>query len=640
MKTNVVTKNKSAPDYIGFAPYAKIVINQSDLSFDVSGRVIDIYDEGHSKNKLLFVGDFISLYYERKFLTPEEARPIFQKHLDDVEFLEELILNSVGSFWAVHCESEKVNVLCSLRGPGLFVHEDKGGLINLYSSEREFYQSHISEGLDEKQCLHYVTHRFSFRAPFNGLVQNTKRMIGGQKISVSKTDKDMSFYLPLEKMCSDKSPDEDALEEYALINEGVLKQQYEYYKSEENLFEISGGVDSAMLFCAASKMKLDVTPVHDHKSGLLSDYVEILCDWLGYEKPKYLYPPALHKNPEDFLACCLQNLEKLFSEGLGQLGLGNMYVNDDFSKNKPLALGGHAVGVLYQGHPFMFVAFALPSFLRKKRDRVKQALRYLYTEEFIGKLGAEAPSIVKPHDRELPKTGYEYLSNMAISNKTPLRVEAMLPTELSAHEDSFRQSWIDDLLETILRGSYERLKRNELSLIELSQAMRVLRFATNVQSIALNTHNVNSAGLFNQQDPLMEGPMAYFLMKRDVTMNEVKNPKHLEFMYFKKITGKDYFKDYMPKKLLKNILSRFTKEHYQNKKLLKDRREALLDAPQYHELVLKTIDPDKSVFLKNIPDGDVKDYIRSLYIKTRKNPGWDFMTVNNLLNLELFFNKL
>ena len=85
-------------------------------------------------------------------------------------------------------------------------------------------------------------------------------------------------------------------------------------------------------------------------------------------------------------------------------------------------------------------------------------------------------------------------------------------------------------------------------------------------------------------------------------------------MYFKMITGRDYFKDYLPQKLWKTIQEYFNGERVSNLKIIKI-RVAVPQNPLYHEFVKENISLDSSNFLSILPMREIKNYIIGLYKK-------------------------
>jgi hypothetical protein len=619
----------------GFAPYARILINKDIKSFSCAGNIQNLKSKNPA-HQVSILGDFIGLYHQGRFLTPQQGFEILSAATAEKEF-ENLVCRGIGVFWIVWQTENKISVYASLRGPGLFIDEG-GQSIRLYSAEREFYQNHIHQGLDDFQSLHYLLHHFSFRSPFSTPIKGSKRMIGGQKFTFDGTSTAIAFYLPPAEIGIESRPDADDLDEFAKITEGLTQIHYDHYKTSRNLFEISGGIDSAFIFCAAAKLGLNITPIHDFKGTILAEYTERLCAWLGLPKPEYLQPQRVE---EDFEAQ-LDTITTAFKTGLGMLGLGNMFWHPDLIKDRPLAIGGHGIGVSYQGHPFMFPRFGRMALRNWQIDNLHhKPKRYLYTNAFIESLGQAAPSLIRStFGNALPRDAYAYLSNLAFSNKLPLATGSILPPALSSLEAEYRAQWEELCLGPVTSNNLDALKEDTLSPLETAQAMRLLRFATNVQSIALNMHNVNSAGLFNQQDTTMEGLFNNFLLRRDVTMNEVHHPKNLEFLYFEKITGKNYNRNFIPHNILKYQMFRFSAQNRAEQKHLQNKKENLARHPAYQDLLRRHADPDNSMLICGLSNPQIRDYVCDVYRETAENPSRNFMTGNNILNLEIFLKNL
>ncbi|MCB9980949.1 MAG: hypothetical protein H6860_00930 [Rhodospirillales bacterium] len=641
---DVPSQNALDRQRIGFAPYIEIQINKKTLDCQTSSP--DYSLQLHKNASLNIYGDFIALYDGQNFLPPQKAL-YFLKELyeNNLKKFETYLSQAMGTFWAILKTNEEISVYSSVRGPGLYIYETQETL-HLNSSEKTFYKTFVSKGLDDFQVLHYITQHFAYRAPFKSLIKNTRHTLGGQK-TVLKVDANNSkdlFYLPVDQLSSDTRNDKEQFEEFALITEEVLSRQYEYYKRDKNIFfEISGGIDSTMFLCAAKKLGLQGRAIHELKFSALTEYIQRLQNWLDIEEPYYLKPLKSKDNYEKSLKDFLQTCEHVFRTGLGQMGISNMYWHPDYIQNKPLTFGGHTIGVTYQNHPCMFPAFKNWPFQIWYKNVIKQGpKRYLYTQEYQKTLGGDTPFWLKIRFEEaLPGNAYEYLSFISITNGLPLNPGGILPVPLNALENEFREYWIDSVLGPIVGPYYGDLKTSlKLPPEKIAQITRLIRFATNVQSNSINFHTSSSAGLINIQGPPMDGPMAMFLMKKQISTHEVKHPKNLEFMYFKHVTGKDYWKDFIPYRRMHNLTYKLTRQYKDEINLMNYRRNALLNEPLYQDMVRKVTGQGASHVLDRIENPDIKNYLADLYKQTYENPAHTFFTVNNILNLEYFLKGL
>ncbi len=580
-------------------------------------------------------GDLNGIFENRRIYDVKTSLDKLIGSIENIDRFEKLMTNSIGSFNVLLKQKSTIRIYSSPRGPGFFFAKLGDELI-IIDNEKEFYKQVKDNGLHEFEILHFLLNHYAFRSPFTTIFKNTFRVIGGQTLKLMKGLRvSQKFYLPYQEYCTEKRSLRDLSGGFKIRLEELTKNTFQFYKRKINYVQISGGIDSCVVLLAAKQCNLDVVALHAKKTPRLTEAVELLCKRI--KVPLKYCNAYYHTDQAKWWKPYIENAKIFYKIGLGIMGIKNMYLLPEYTKENSLSIGGHTIGVLYQGHPSVFPTFGYLPFKRVIKDTMQhKPKRMLYTDMWRDLTARGAFSILKPIFKaagyKIPQNHYEYLLTLALTNKFPISFNYILPRELKDLEGEYINYRSDVILKPLLEdGRYEELKKGKNSDTKsLGQITRLLRFATNAQSCSLNTMNYNLAAGFIHIDPPIQGPMIDFLHRLPITMREVFYPKGLEYDYFRDILNYDYYKGFM--KDVGKLKSS------QKRKFYSDRH--IIGSQEFRKYFLPIIDPNKSVVIDMIENKKIKEYIYKRYDLIRKGEDTNLIHINQILNIEILLKDI
>ncbi|MFC2061374.1 hypothetical protein ACFLUV_02575 [Elusimicrobiota bacterium] len=580
-------------------------------------------------------GDIDGIYNNGAICDPEAAIEKLAGAAENAGEFKKLMVNSVGTFICAIERGTVVEIYASPRGPGFFFSKLNGKLI-VIDNEKEFFKKVKSKGLNDFEILHYMLNKPSFRSPFTTVFNDTFRATGGQLLEINKDLRcKRSFYLPVKEYCTSKEALPDLLGEFKTRLEELTKNAFQRHKRTKNYVQISGGIDSCAVLIAAKQCGLDITALHAKKGDLLTKTVELLCQKVGV--PIEYCMPYYDSDRKKWWEQYSGHFKAFFGSGLGITGLRNMYFSPQYTDEDTLSIGGHAIGVLYQGHPSMFPAFGAAGFRIAAKDLLQHKhKRLLYTDMWrkltkSGILNIAAP-VFSAKDCIIPVNSYDYLLTLAITNMFPFRNRHLLPEGLGHLEPDYINYRSEVTVKPLMEEEeYNRFRSDkDIDIKYLAQLTRLLRFSTNVQGVSLNTVNYGLAGGFTQIDPPIQGPMIDFLHRLPIGIREVFNPKGLEFLYFKDVLKYDYYKGF-----IKDI--RRLKISSPGRSF---KREDIITSPEFKADYMPFIDPEGSIVIDMVKNREVRDYLYGVYSDAASvrciSPG----IINQILNIEILFKEI
>jgi len=323
----------------------------------------------------------------------------------------------------------------------------------------------------------------------------------------------------------------------------------------------------------------------------------------------------------------------------------------------------------------MLPSFGLNNMNRRIQDTIyHKPLRFLYTELFLRLLGSFNLNLLnklyKPH--ALPNSMYEYFQFLTLNQKGPMRWEApLLPHSLKKIENDYMlwrtQAILEPIFGQVIVNSDLHLN---ISPHDATKYVRLLRHSTNFQCGTLNLYNEAQAGLFSHHDPPIDGPMVEFLYSLPLTIDKVLHPKKLQFMYFEKVLGKQYYRDYIHKgqsiydyipskykrygylKKIKNFARKSnhkkpssssvnkSNSNNSNGKINYFDRNYYIKRPEFHDFMIDLTNTKSSALLDNIKDPLIKDYAFNLYRSISDGENNNFIQINQVMNLEYFLREV
>lgn len=608
------------------------MMHYDNISRHLTSETESSHSVAASVGKTTIVGGYTGGHYQGTYHSVAEGLSRLASCRNVTE-LEHWLRGSAGKF-VLFVQSENDQLLySSVAGPGCF-YERVANTYRLFFSEKEAYTACLSNGLDTMETLHFLTSKFSYRSPFSTLILNCKRLIGARCLNLVTGAE--TTYIGKRFTNTLSIREDDLLPTFGATLESCVRSAFDNNPYEASVVQFSGGIDSVCTMAAVEKTNQDYVPIHFQKTDQLNKFAANIASSITDKALQFIDVSLPVNADEEAWRQSLEQVRNYYSEGLGILGFRNIFLSPTYLKGGFQSVGGHSVGVVYQGHPAMFPAFNMTKLQRIVHDwKFSKRKRYLYTREFIAAAcRGKANRYSSMYGGEkLPESGEEYLANLTINRKFPLGVEQVLPQRLSEFESAYREWRYDSVIGGVLGADAQLYDVNDPN--DVAILMRLVRYAVNVQSATLNMTNYNAVGDYHQIDPPVDGPMISMLLEKDLSMSNVFKPKHLEFMYFEEYAGKKYYNDLIHphNSLLEKIVRKWSGKRKHTSSLAPSRGQ-IQSLPVVKQFINGVVG-SSPIFLDMIASETLRDYAykRVIEMSEGKTPEYE---INQYLNLELF----
>ena len=234
----------------------------------------------NSKNSIHILGEIIGAILDNTVYDDEGVRNYLEEHIDDLNSIEKLVRNSIGSFYAIITSNKKIHLLCSYTSPGLF-YTKEDHLIHFSNTEKEIFERFGKLScLNEEILLTTITsHQILLRPPFVTIFDNISRLPSATALIV-----DSNLNVELDIQLINEIPDssykcasmKESVEQFGFLLENTMSLIVSHHKKNNKNLELafSGGVDSSILLLALKKTGLDFNSRHFAYNGI--DHQEVI----------------------------------------------------------------------------------------------------------------------------------------------------------------------------------------------------------------------------------------------------------------------------------------------------------------------------------------------------------------------------
>jgi hypothetical protein len=617
---------------------------KSEKSFDFSIK--------NSKNSIHILGEIIGAILDDTIYDDEGVRNYLEEHIDDLNSIEKLVRNSIGSFYAIITNKKKIHLLCSYTSPGL-LYTKEGHVIHFSNTEKEIFERFGKLScLNEEILLTTITsHQILLRPPFITIFDNISRLPSATALIV-----DSNLNVELDIQLINEIPDSsykcpsinDSVKQFAFLLENTMRLIVSYYKKNNKNLELafSGGVDSSILMVALKKTDLDFNSRHFAYNGI--DHQEvIIAKRIAKELNAKLFIQEKTTNPN------LKDIINLSVSGLGTNVTPYQLTIDVSSKafgyEKTLnMISGQNADTVY--HVDTFAPNSSTSTpVKFLRTISKLNYRIMYSDLILNSNKAKWflrlwPFSVK--QKNLNPDLNEFLSSVSIpmdEHVVPLKEK--IDQNDSKIKNIVKQNKHRNIFLAV-RDNFmhkQELLNNPNSLQKLS-VIKVFRWYRTVNNVPINYHNLHIGQNIDRVLPFTSGPLTNFFLKRSLSLSEMFFVKRIFYKYFKKEVGKKY--SYFCKNSSTHTFILLFKFLYTKFSMLLERKSTLETTRDYSEelsILNKIRLHDKKVLLDHVSNKEIRSYFDSLYKILELSPSNikrnEMMALCRLINLENMLHK-
>ena len=626
-----------------------------DIKMNINHSFSDFTEINDGPNKLLIIGNFLSIFKDKKFLTKEESLKILEKSLKDLNNLKKYIYNSIGECHFVLKNSLKeIFIFNSNESPGLF-YGKKDMVIYISTEEIDISKKFLNNKLSDFEIADLIFRDFNKRNSFRTIIDEVLRLPSSFFL---KIDNDLNltsnYFVPIHEFCTDNRSLKDLDSDFKFFLENTILFYYKKYNNLKLYSNLSGGIDSTAVTIACKKLKLDVTAFHLTKDEWLKDNTKILAEKINVPVKNIFgeYKKSPNKWWDEYRLNSNEEMEK----NLGIFPIANMHYLDFYKKNNFIMFGGSAFGQNYQIFPAVFPVFGMNSLSRFLMNLKKgYFFRFLSTRYFIYLM--DYPFFSKICEKifnvngKLAKNQKEYLSYLAIDGVKPFLPN--LYDDLSMVSSKFYEEYINHFSQLYLKNfldedDYKKINSNiKIDRKKIQKYARLISYSRGVfNNKFLNSkRNQNSIII----DPPFVASLSNFLLKLDIGVREIFLPKALHFRYFKNELKWDYFKDYIPKTYYyKNVLLHILKMPFRllNRVIFikgifdNSYDQDLINSDNFIKQYSKFLDENNSVLIKKIENNELKKVVKKIFKDIRDGKKVKLYQVFQIINLEIFLRKV
>ncbi len=629
------------------------IVNFSiDTNLNIKSKQSFAYSIQNSKHSIHILGEIIGAILDDDVYDDIGVRNYLEEHIDDLNLIERLVRNSIGSFYVIIKNDKKIHLLCSYTSPGL-LYTKEDNVIHFSNTEKEMFESFGKlSSLNEEILLTTVTsHQILLRPPFVTIFDNISRLPSATSLIVYS-----NLNLELDIQLINEIPDstyrlpsvKQSVTRFGFLLENTMRLIVNYHKKNNKNLELafSGGVDSSILMIALKKTGIKFDSRHLAYNGI--DHQEvIIAKRIAKKVDTKLLIQEKSNDPN------LNDITNLSVSGLGtcvtpyQLTLeisakafghektlnlisgqnaDTLYYVDTFAPNSSTSTPVKILRTISKlRHRIMYSDLILNTnkikwFLRLWPFSVKQKNLNPNLDEFLSSVSIPMDEHVVPLKEELDQND-SHIKNIVKHNK---------------HRNIFlavRNNFMHE----------EELLNNPNSLQKLS-IIKIFRWYRTVNNVPINYHNLHIGQNINRVLPFTSGPLANFFLKRSLSLSEMFFVKRIFYKYFKTETGKKY--SYFCKNRATDTFVLFFKFLYTKLLMLLQRKSKLDDIRDYSKelsILNKIRLHDKKVLLDHISNKEIRSYFDSLYKTLEIIPNnisrSEMMILCRLVNLENMLYK-
>lgn len=601
----------------------------------------------NSKHSIHILGEIIGAILDDNIYDDVGVRNYLEEYIDDLNSIEKLFRNSIGSFYVIIKNNKKIHILCSYTSPGLLYLKEENA-VHFSNTEKEMFENFGKlSSLNEEILLTTVTsHQILLRPPFVTIFDNISRLPSATALII-----DSGLNLELDLQLINEIPDSsykvpsinESVRRFGFLLENTMSLIVNYHKKNNKNLELafSGGVDSSILMVALKKTGLKFNSRHFAYNGTNHQEV-IIAKRIAKKVDTELFIQETSNDPN------LSDIIDLSVSGLGTNVTPYQLTIDVSSKafghEKTLnMISGQNADTLY--HVDTFAPNSSTSTpIKILRTISKLPYRIMYSDLILNTNKRKWflrlwPFSVK--QKNLNPDLNKFLSSVSIpmdEHVVPLKEE--LNQNNSKIKNIVKHNKYKNIFLAV-RDSFihkQELLDNANSLQKLS-IIKIFRWYRTVNNVPINYHNLQIGQNINRVLPFTSGPLANFFLKRSLSLSEMFFVKRIFYKYFKTEVGKRYSHFCKNRSIDTFIL--FFKFLYTKLLMFLKRKSTFHEVRDYSEelrILNKIRLHDKKVLLDYISNEEIRSYFDSLYTTLEKAPNnisrSEMMSICRLVNLE------
>ena len=142
--------------------------------------------------RIYLIGDLIGAYFENKKYGIKDSLSFLTDNLENRDRIISFLRESIGQFDLIIEHSNRIEVISSPSSSGLFYINNMDEII-FSKNEKELYIL-TKQKLNELEVINMVLSHHGLRTPFTTFIEDVKRMIGGQVLTIDKDNRITSHF--------------------------------------------------------------------------------------------------------------------------------------------------------------------------------------------------------------------------------------------------------------------------------------------------------------------------------------------------------------------------------------------------------------------------------------------------------------
>jgi len=626
-------------------------------------------------------GNLYGAYYDKKLLSKDEVMNLFCTNSDNIEQIVDIMQCTIGGFYIILRNNDKVSILSSTATPGLF-YSIKNNKIYISDDEKKIYSLSSFDDLDEYEIFNFVSSE-SNRAPFNTLFKDVKRIPGGSLCTITPSlhiDHRLYIKKSIEQISSRAANTKatKSYEEFRTAIEQIARIIAENTDDKDIYIMLSGGVDSVALLLAFLKTDLNLHIIHWRRSKYEDNIVEALSRKLGFAYDVF---DSWSINADSDV----RRIESMYQSMLATM-IQNPYIllnkHVHSSTNKPkLIISGQNMDANYCIHCFGSSVNVGIGFYRA---HLKYALKlFCYTEYFFRIINNIKPLIQLYVGRgeRIWHPYYQYLLSVSHGLFDSVIPFKLLKKQYYFADENQRKVYREIKENTVINTL---LSQEDLAFIDsksikgninyFNHLIRLQNFLIYSQSASLTFSNYGRFFKFNLTMPVDSGLLNdYFTDFRLNSPKDVFLPKSYLYRYINENLGESYshiakrsalisgysLTDGIFRFLYSNMIraimfmkllgaARFIKYRLLRRQIPEQSEHTVKNSKREFYLVLKKLWEEHELrefnLINKIENPHIKDYLNSigkLLIKeSRDLSAKEVGEIEHLVNLKVYLNSI